>query len=37
MGDSGDFSDSGSSKDLEDDSIVEGAMAHGVGDRVVAL
>ena len=37
MGDLGDFSNSGSFKDLEDDSIVKGAMAHGVGDQVAAL
>ena len=34
MGDSGDFSDNGFSGDSEDDSIVEGAMAHGGRDRV---
>ena len=33
IGDSGDFSDILSSRDSEDDSIVEGAIAHGVGDR----
>ena len=34
MGDSGDFSESGSSRDSRDDSIVEGAMVLGGGDRV---
>ena len=34
MEDSRDFSDNGSSRDSEDDSIVEGAIAHGGGDRV---
>ena len=36
MGDSGDFSNSGSSRDLEDDSIIEGGIAHGTSDRVGA-
>ena len=31
------FSDSGSSRDSKDDNIVEGAIAHGVGDRATTL
>ena len=36
MGDSGDFSNSGSSRDLEDDSVIEGGIAHSTSNQVGA-